>query len=237
MIKKEQPSAFDRCFNRTARRIGKVNTVFEEVRIHILRGDMAGAHEAAFEFADQTERLTLLARVLPEYSGHPKAKARVEDAILKVFPIQIGFTEEGWFCLKFPALMPKKNRGSPAYISDPLYPAMARFWRGKQPIRYPDNVIIFRHVYHRDRPERQYRDHDNTELSMILDIVALYVMADDSPMRCRHYYCSASGDGDRTEVYVVPRTEFTEWLILENSMDGDGVPLYENKPEKGKKHM
>jgi hypothetical protein len=95
---------------------------------------------------------------------------------------------------------------------------MARFWRGKPPVRYPYNVTVFRHVYRRDRPERQYRDHDNIELNRVLDIVALYVMVDDSPMRCRHYYCGAPGSGHRTEIYVVPRDEFVHWLAIEGSI-------------------
>jgi hypothetical protein len=230
-VKNEQPSAFERCFNQADHRIGKINAALEEVQAHILRGDIDGAYEAAFEFADQSEKLTLLARALPAYSGHPQAKEMLEDAMLKEFPVEIGFTEEGWFCLRIPALLPRKNHGSPAYISDPLYPAMTRFWRGKPPVRYPDNVTVFRHVYDRERPERRYRDHDNTELSMVLDIVALYVMTDDSPMRCRHYYCSAPGPEDRTEVYVVPDDEFVEWLILEKLIGDEGVKLYENKPE------
>jgi hypothetical protein len=150
---------------------------------------------------------------------------------LKVFPVEIGFTAEGWFCLRMPALLPKKNKGSPAYITDPLYPAMKRFWRGKPPVRYPYNTIIFRHVYDRERPERQYRDHDNIELNRVLDIAALYVMTDDSPMRCRHYYCSAPGSPERTEVYVVPRDEFILWLAREENIPEGGVKLYETVPK------
>ena len=224
-------SSFERSLEQADRRIRKVRNAFEDVRAHISRGNIDGAYSAAFEFADQAERLTLLARVLPAYTGHPRAKKKMEDAVLNVFPCEIGFTAEGWFCLRVPSLLPKKNHGSPAYISDPLYPAMARFWRGKQPVRYPNNVLIFRHVYSRERPERQYRDHDNTELSMVADIVALYVMVDDSPLRCKHYYCSAPGLNDRSEVYVVPQIEFTRWLAQEEFIPDEGAKLYENLPK------
>jgi hypothetical protein len=107
---------------------------------------------------------------------------------------------------------------------------MQRFWRNKQPVRYPDNVAVFRHVYNRERPERQYRDHDNIELNRVLDVVALYVMVDDSPMRCRHYYCSAPGEVERTEIYIVPRKDFRRWLEQEDSIPEGGVPLYESLP-------
>ena len=223
----KRKTGFERCLDSANRRIGKVWAALEETQMHLQRSDLESAYAAAFEAADQSERLTNLTRVLPAYTGHPRARGMMEDAILKAFPVEIGFTAEGWFCLRLPALMPKKNKGSPEYIAGPLYAAMARFWHGKPPVRYPCNVTVFRHVYDRGRPERQYRDHDNIELNRVLDVVALYVMADDSPMRCRHYYCSAPGDGDRTEVYVIPREDFFRWLLLEYCIPDEGVKLYE----------
>ena len=74
------------------------------------------------------------------------------------------------------------------------------------------------------------RDHDNIELNMVTDIVALYVMEDDAPLCCRHYYCSAAGSTERTEVYVVPRTSFGDFLLLEDQMPDEGVKLYAQRP-------
>ena len=230
MDQKKQPTGFERCLDSAIRRIGKVFAALEEVQTHLLREDIDSAYAAAFEAAEHSEKLTNLCRELPAYTGRPNARTEIGHAMLENFPVEIGFTREGWFCIRMPALLPKKGKGSPEYISDPLYPAMKRFWHGKQPIRYPDNIIIFRHVYNRDRPERQYRDHDNIELNKVLDIVALYVMTDDSPMRCRHYYCSASGETERTEVYIVPRSEFGQWLSQEDNIPDEGVKLYENYP-------
>lgn len=79
-----------------------------------------------------------------------------------------------------------------------LYPVMRRFFQAQPPVRY--------------------RDHDNIEVNMVSDIVALYVMPDDSPKVCAHYYCSTSGADDRTEVYVVPKEEFPLWLVTERAM-------------------
>lgn len=97
------------------------------------------------------------------------------------------------------------------------------------PVRYRDCVLIYRHVYSRDRPERRYRDHDNIEVNMVSDIVALYVMPDDSPKVCAHYYCSVSGMDERTEVYVVPKKDFPLWLVTERAMPDEGVRLYETQ--------
>jgi hypothetical protein len=223
-------SPFELRIGQAGRRIGKVEAALDEVGAHAFRGDMEGAYEAAFELADQAERLALIARDLPACTGHPRAREMMEGAMLESIPISIGFTGEGWFCARLPALLPRKGKGSPAWLTDPLHQAMSRFFRGKEPVRYPCSVAVFRHVYSRDRPERQYRDHDNIELNRVMDIVALYVMADDSPMGCRHYYCSAPGTGDRTEVYVVPRDGFARWLSLEGSIPEGGAMLHGMPP-------
>lgn len=127
-------------------------------------------------------------------------------------------------------LLPKKTIGSKEYVRSLLYPAMSRFFYGKEPVYYPDCVIIFRHVYDRTRPERGYRDHDNLEVKTVTDIVALYVMKDDAALRCRHYYCSTAGDSDRTEIYVLHQSELPEWLETEKSFPDSGVELLKNYP-------
>jgi len=224
-------SPFDRCLNQAAQLLNKVNAALEDVQAYNLRGDINGAYEAAFDLENLSEKLTLLTRELPAYTGHPKAKEMLEDAMLKDFPIRIGFTGDGWFCVMIPALLPKKEKGSADYIGDLLYLAMARFWRSRQPVRYTDCVLIFRHVYDRERPERSFRDHDNIELNKVTDIVALFLMPDDAPMQCRHYYCSARGNENRTEVFVVPNYEFTQWLVLERIYSEQGEKLDENTAE------
>ena len=73
------------------------------------------------------------------------------------------------------------------------------------------------------------RDHDNVETYMISDMVAMYVLYDDCPYLCNNYDCTAEGDKERTEVYVVPKAEFLEWLEEEKRMPREGVKLYETK--------
>lgn len=92
------------------------------------------------------------------------------------------------------------------------------FSQNRPPVRYRDCVLAYRHIYSRDRPERQKRDHDNIETNMVSDIVALYVMPDDGPDICSHYSCGAEGVEERTEVYVILKKEFPDWLLKEPNM-------------------
>lgn len=198
-----------------------------DVRKSFNVGDMESAYEQAFRLVTTTENAVGLARALPAYTGNPNAERDVENVIRDTISVRAGFTEEGWFSLHIPLLLPKKSEGSADYIRSFLYPALRDFFMPRQPIRYTDCVIIYRHVYDRQRPERQKRDHDNIEINMVSDIVAMYTMTDDGPSVCSHYYCSAAGNHERTEVYVVPKCDFQKWLKLEPEIPEEGIKLHE----------
>ena len=191
--------------------------------------DRESYFQQALLIEECAEQLTLAARTLPSYIGHPDAEGHVEAILKQEIPVEIGYTKEGWFSVRIPMLLPKKSKGSTDYIRSFLYPAMRDFFIEKPPVRYREAVLIYRHVYDRRRPERQMRDHDNIEINMVSDIVAMYVMPDDGPAVCAHYYCSAAAEQERTEVYVVPKGDFPTWLSGEAAMPDGGVELYEIK--------
>lgn len=197
------------------------------IKALVEKNEIETAYAMALKVAGTSEKLTLVTRTLPAYTGCPTAKHDVKAIMAETIPVDIGFTMEWWFCLRIPALLPKKSEGSASYIRSYLYPVMQHFFSYVPSIRYKDCVLIFRHVYDKNRPERQYRDHDNIEVNMVADVVALYVMQDDAPLKCRHYYCSAAGVDERTEVYVVPEKDFPHWLALEKNFPEKGVTLYE----------
>lgn len=195
------------------------------------------AYAMALKLAEESEKLTLLTRALPAYTGNPRALQDVDAVAAESVPIEAGFTIEGWFCIRLPLLLPKKERGSASYVRGILYPALRNFFQGKAPVRYPESIMIFRHVYEKGRPERRYRDHDNIEINMVSDTVAMYVLTDDAPPCCDHFYCSAASTQERTEVYVVPARDFPQWLVLEPLIPDEGVMLHENVPERRQKHV
>ncbi len=193
-------------------------------------GKTEEAYKEAFRLEDLLEKTVLLSRTLPTYTGNKHAVQDVRNILEEVIPVEIGFTEEGWFSLRMPAILPRKESGGTDYLKQFLYPAMKKFMSGKDISKLENAVLIFRHVYPESRPERQIRDHDNIEINTVSDIVSLYILRDDSPKYCSHYYCSAVGEGDRTEVYAVPREEFEMWFECEKEMPKEGVMLYENAP-------
>lgn len=190
-------------------------------------GQTVASFRAAFEAEKTAEKLTLQMRTAPAYTGIPSAKKQTEQILQSTVPIRIGYTQQGWFFLRIPCLLPKKEGGSTDYIRGFLTPAMDAYFRYGYPKKMSDCVLIYRHVYDSSIPERRWRDHDNIELNCVTDKVAQYVMEDDTPVCCRHYYCSAPGKESVTQVFVVPKNEFPEWLKTEENMSDEGPPIAE----------
>lgn len=230
-------SSFVRVLGKVERKARQLQGQIQVVQCCVRSNKMQIAYEQALRLEELSERLTLLTRALPAYTGVPTALLDVEQVLERTIPVEIGFTKEEWFILRMPLLLPKKEKGSADYIRSFLYPAMRDFFQGKEPVRYEDCVLIYRYVYSRDRPERQMRDHDNIETNMVTDTVAMYVLPDDAPKYCSHYSCSAVGKTERTEVYVIPKEDFGRWLEQEKNMPDEGVIVYENRSENAKKDM
>ena len=199
----------------------------ETVKILCEKGDMIEANEEAFRLEGITEKVVLMTRALPAYTGYPRARSEVNHIIAGAVPIDIGYTESGWFSVRIPLLLPKKEHGSSDYIRQILYPAMQRFFRGRIHHKLDEATIVFRHVYSEDRPERRARDHDNIETNTVSDIVAMFTLVDDSPKHCSNLYISALGNEERTEIYIVPKDELCDFLKHEGTMPKEGEKLYE----------
>lgn len=233
----EQNNSFQKVLARVEKKAVKLLDQLSLVKDFCQRHQMQIAYEQALRLEETAERLVLLTRVLPAYTGSNVAGMEVENTIKLCIPVDMGFTAEGWFRLCIPALLPKKGSGSADYIRSFLYPAMQEYFQGKEPVRFTDCVLVYRHVYSRERPERRMRDHDNIETNMVSDIVAMYVMPDDAPSVCSHYECSVMGEDDRTEVYVIPRMDFPQWLSQENERLGEEENVHEKTSEMAKKDM
>lgn len=221
----EQNNSFQKVLGRVEKKAVKLWNQIRLVKDSCQGHQMQMAYEQAMRLEEAAERLVLLTRVLPAYTGSDVARLEVDNTMKLCIPVDMGYTAEGWFCLCIPALLPKKGSD---YIRSFLYPAMQEYFQRKEPVRFTDCVLVYRHVYDRNRPERRMRDHDNIETNMVSDIVAMYVMPDDAPSICSHYECSVMGEDDRTEVFVVPRMDFPQWLLQEN----ESLKEEENSDEK-----
>ncbi len=229
MTQKQTTHPFISLIQKAKKQNAEFTNLLQQAEDAFKQGNPALAFELALRAYEKTERTTLICRAIPTYMGKPRAQEVIEETMLSAVPVEIGFTEQGWFSMRIPVLLPKKQKGPVDYIRGLLYPALARFFRDKPPVRFRSCVIIYRHIYNRDFPERELRDHDNIEINLTTDAIALYTMTDDNPRVCNHYYCTAAGSEERTEVYIVPRSDFKLWQDLEPSFPENGVKLFEKQ--------
>ncbi len=185
--------------------------------------DQSVVNTAMLQAEAEGERLTLLLRSLPTYSPKSCALDQVDEIMKEMIPIKAEYTEEGWFKLTIPYLLPKKEGGGCEYLRRPLYLTMQEFFNDKAVEKVSNGVIVYRHIYDKDRPERRMRDHDNIETNAVSDVIAMYLLRSDSPVCCSHFETSDVGDHEETQVFVLNQHEFPAWIVKYK-----GEMLYQN---------
>lgn len=163
-----------------------------------------------------SEEITNKTRLLPSafFNFKEEDSEILKENILESLDIVVSYILDGrGFYLKIPRLLPKKNGGNPIYIRTSVALALDDFFdvNAKLKIEEP-STIIFKHNYDINRPENKYRDHDNIELNVVVDLLAMHLLKDDSPLLLRHYYLSTPSSFDNTEVFIVPNDEFVNFI-------------------------
>lgn len=203
---------FEKVLDNIEKQIEKLRKQAEVTKFCRGLEDKTVSYTQALRLEELSERLVLLTRTLPAYFGSPHASLDVENIIKSEVPVNIEFTPEGWFELTIPCILPRKEHGGVDYIRGFLYPKMKDYFNEHEPVRFNDCVIIYRFVYDKERPERRMVDHDNYEINAVTDIVALYLLPDDSPKFCDLYYTTYRFEYDATQVFVVPKMDLVRWF-------------------------
>ena len=108
--------------------------------------------------------------------------------------------------------MPKRKRKeNTEFITDPLYFTLSRYSDGNPLKRYSHCVVCFSHIYS-DDSKRYIRDYDNLELKQILDVIAAFLMEDDSGLLIDAYNTTETGKTDCTEISVMEKRRFSDWI-------------------------
>ena len=107
----EIPNSFARTLAKLEGRVKKLNMALHNTRHLYELGDQEMTYAVAMRLADTAEQVTLLARALPACTGNPIAAQELQDVMAINVPVEMGFTKEGWFSVRLPLLLPKKEKG------------------------------------------------------------------------------------------------------------------------------
>lgn len=126
--------------------------------------------------------------------------------------IEIGMWE-GMFQIRIPKLLPKRrNRKSVEYLLDPLQGCLEVYAEKNRCPKYRDCVICIIHTYTRENPVSRICDYDNLEWKQVLDVLASFLLVDDSGLLCDAYHTTESGAQDETRIILMGKTMFPDWL-------------------------
>lgn len=115
--------------------------------------------------------------------------------------------------ITLPCLLPKrKKRQSTEFLIDPLYFTLSQYSDSHPLKRFNHCVVCFSHIYSADFPKQNVRDYDNLELKQLLDVIATFIMEDDTGLLVDAYNTTEIGESDCTRISVMEKDMFTKWL-------------------------
>lgn len=122
--------------------------------------------------------------------------------------------------IDLPCLLPKrKKRQSTEFLIDPLYFTLSQYSDSHPLKRFKHCVVCFSQVYSEEFPKQNIRDYDNLELKQLLDVIATFIMEDDTGLLVDAYNTTEIGNNDCTRIFVMDKNRFSEWLKeRENSL-------------------
>ena len=101
-------SNYIKTLDKVVSKLKRMHEQADAVRWLYDNGDVEGSYRHALKLEEIFEETVLLARVLPAYTGAANALSEVETIISTIISVKIGYTAEGWFSVRIPALLPKK---------------------------------------------------------------------------------------------------------------------------------
>lgn len=165
-----------------------------------------------YELVKESEKFTEIVRLLPSYFGDYNYREKVIDTILEseIVPTTIS-QSDNMLHIHFKSLLPRKEKDRAGYVRTSLFIACEKFVKENEvSVIEKPSIIIFKHNYADDK--RAWRDHDNIEVNVLIDVVANFFLKDDSAKLLDHLHFSRKADEDSTDIYIIPREDLVKWL-------------------------
>lgn len=234
-MEKSQKAYFDHVMERA---LSKVRFLMDDLRfIRQLHRD--GREEVAYGFTlatiEPAEEFTLQVRQLAKSQKIPDSEQEIQRMVDAVYKVELGFTKDGYFCMRFPRLIPGMDGYSMRYLEKNLSVHLEEFWENRSGMSNYQHLIIFRHVYTYRHPAWERYVPADAEVDCVIRLVLKNDCHEYFAANIKHYHCCAMGE-ECTEVYVIPLADFSKWLEQESDIPPAGWKLYESVYEARKEN-
>lgn len=172
--------------------------------------------ESVLLYEKETEKIVNHARgILIPFSNQDKSlDDRLVGQIIEETGTYATFYDEDIFYLRLPMLLPRKEKGDASYIRFIAYTALKDFFQEGFSDYYEEKTILL--VRHNYPQGASFRDHDNIELNVVIDVLSTFLLTDDSSLFLDHYYCSREDQDEAfTEFFLIPKREFLSFARKE----------------------
>lgn len=200
------------------KKLDKMVKMFENIKMYSDSGAPNTMREEDRKLIKAAQDFAMYTRHMPANTGDPDWWRNKREIMKEAFDIKVELTPENWVKITLPTLPVSESKLSPWFIREPLDIALEDFFLPYQRehngyvFRIQYSVIIFKHRYDRLTPECHMRDLDNIEVKGVLDSIAMFTMPDDDAKHCHIFSCMELADHAFTEVFVVPQSEFSQWI-------------------------
>ena len=180
----------------------------------INNGAILDANNELFSLEKTSEKIVNISRNLPSAIFiSDENSEELDKQIVDTLKFSFSYLTNGGFYIKMFSLLPKKNGGNAIYVRASISLSLSEFFKNNKKVMITEpSTLVVKHNYDKTRPEKEYRDHDNIELNVIIDALAMNLLPDDSPLTLRHYYFSKPADEDSTEIFLIPNKNFIDFL-------------------------
>ncbi len=120
---------------------------------------------------------------------------------------------DGILEITLPCLLPKKKqRQSSEFLIDPLHFTLSQYADSHMLPFFRHCVVCFSHIYSQELPAGRIRDYDNVEMKQLLDVLATFIMEDDTGLLVDAYNTTELGEAECTCISVMDKSRFPKWL-------------------------
>jgi len=160
--------------------------------------------QALVDTLKQAEGAAIAARQLCQQL-YPVPPPEIKDAM--PVPGEISATEYG-MTVTIPCLLPARGKYS-GYIRSTI----ADLFRDRPRTFLRDVVVAVEQHYSEDLPPRRWRDHDNVELTSLLNELSLWVLGGDDPQTMDLFQFATEAEQNCTVIHIIYRSNFPDWVV------------------------
>ena len=200
----------------------KISAAIERLQEHLDAENSKGVYSDIAEIARNTELLSKGLRdvLLDLYGALQTGGVQPAQQLFPALPDVKVYEEDGCIVIKMAAMLPFPLKGSVFYLHEKLDMALERFYEEHSPPRpyFSERcAVVFIHHYGGKWGDLRYlRDYDNVERRCVTNVLASHLLWGDSPKCMVGMDVLAPGEGNYTEIRIMPMKQFRAFVMSED---------------------